>query len=421
MGAIRMMPCGVGVLVFLLAARLSAAQCPGHWVQGAAPTSANVAITKMCVLTDGRILAVGNFSNDQFPSSLGLYDPAQNTWQVLQAWTNDPPRGVAALPNGDAMVVGCFTTAGTVGMQGMARYSPATNQWTAIQERVRCENASVTPVIDVRNLPNGDVLMAGAFSPLSGPNSFSVLRYEPGTDTFTSGRGFAFNSPTAIGGVASGEVFVASSFFSQGPASAIERFNDTAEAWEQLSSWTGYLSSISAIASYGDTLFVGGHMQTFSPWRNVAKFDASTQTWSPLGPGTLQPVQRLGVLPGGDVVAADQIGGVSRFFTSRNAWRPLATGVDGTVNDMVVLPGGDIVVCGTFQNAGGVSSPGFARYTFGSNCAVDFNCSGTADIADIFEYLSAWLGGEARAEYDGAPGLSNLDLLYFIADWFDGC
>jgi hypothetical protein len=54
-------------------------------------------------------------------------------------------------------------------------------------------------------------------------------------------------------------------------------------------------------------------------------------------------------------------------------------------------------------------------------CAVDFDCSGTVTVQDIFAYLNAWFGGDPRADFDGTPGLAVQDIFAFLNAWFAGC
>jgi hypothetical protein len=54
-------------------------------------------------------------------------------------------------------------------------------------------------------------------------------------------------------------------------------------------------------------------------------------------------------------------------------------------------------------------------------CAVDFDCSGTLTVQDIFAYLNAWFMGDPRADFDGNPGLAVQDIFAFLNAWFAGC
>jgi uncharacterized membrane protein len=53
-------------------------------------------------------------------------------------------------------------------------------------------------------------------------------------------------------------------------------------------------------------------------------------------------------------------------------------------------------------------------------CPVDFDCSGSLTVQDIFAYLNAWFAGDPRADFNGG-GLSVPDIFDFLNAWFAGC
>jgi hypothetical protein len=56
-----------------------------------------------------------------------------------------------------------------------------------------------------------------------------------------------------------------------------------------------------------------------------------------------------------------------------------------------------------------------------SLCAADYNCSGTLTVQDIFDFLSGWFAGDARADFNGVNGLTVQDIFDFLNAWFIGC
>jgi hypothetical protein len=57
----------------------------------------------------------------------------------------------------------------------------------------------------------------------------------------------------------------------------------------------------------------------------------------------------------------------------------------------------------------------------GTACRADFNQSGTLNVQDIFDFLSAWFAGDVRANFNGADGISVQDIFDFLYAWFAGC
>lgn len=56
-----------------------------------------------------------------------------------------------------------------------------------------------------------------------------------------------------------------------------------------------------------------------------------------------------------------------------------------------------------------------------ATCDVDLNGSGSADVPDVFAFLSLWFAGSTEADFDGANGIGVPDIFGFLAAWFAGC
>jgi hypothetical protein len=74
----------------------------------------------------------------------------------------------------------------------------------------------------------------------------------------------------------------------------------------------------------------------------------------------------------------------------------------------------------TWLNFGNIS-PYNVRLNVPVRCIGDFNCSGTATVQDIFDFLSAWFAGAPSADVNGASGVTVQDIFDFLTSWFAGC
>lgn len=54
-------------------------------------------------------------------------------------------------------------------------------------------------------------------------------------------------------------------------------------------------------------------------------------------------------------------------------------------------------------------------------CPGDFDNSGTAELGDLFAYLTPWFARDATADLDGFAGVEVGDLFAFLDSWFAGC
>jgi len=84
---------------------------------------------------------------------------------------------------------------------------------------------------------------------------------------------------------------------------------------------------------------------------------------------------------------------IATYNPATGAWSALGTGMDGGVRALTTLPNGDLVAGGGFTTAGNQVSVYLARYTFGTSCPADFNCSGDISVQDIFDFLAAYFTG----------------------------
>jgi hypothetical protein len=106
-------------------------------------------------------------------------------------------------------------------------------------------------------------------------------------------------------------------------------------------------------------------------------------------------------------------------------WRRNGAPIDPAANpsavtdtlNVAVLRATDVYDCLITDACGaGVSDPAFINL-----CAADFNCSGAADLLDIFAFLNAWFAADPRADIDGLNGVDLLDVFGFVNTWFTGC
>ena len=73
---------------------------------------------------------------------------------------------------------------------------------------------------------------------------------------------------------------------------------------------------------------------------------------------------------------------------------------------------------GKFTHAGGVSSPGIARWGV-VICPADFNADGVTNSQDFFEFLSAFFAGAADFNHDGA--VNSADFFDYLDTFFGAC
>ncbi len=79
----------------------------------------------------------------------------------------------------------------------------------------------------------------------------------------------------------------------------------------------------------------------------------------------------------------------------------------------------DVMATGSTTEYFGVS---WVKFTVtGSPCTADFNGVNGVTVQDIFDFLTAWLAGNASADFNGVNGVTVQDIFDFLTAWLAGC
>lgn len=338
-------------------------------------------ILALAVLPNGDVVVGGNFGAiDDLPAkNIVLYRPSTGEWSTLGSGTNSSVGALAILPDGDVIAGGYFTTAGGVSANGIARYNPRTRVWSALGSGVT--GRAYAGVHAAAVLPDGDVIVGGAFTTAGGVEANCVARYSPRTGVWSalgSGTDWPVN---AIAVMPDGDVLVGGGFNSIGgvAANGVARYNPRTGVWSALgtglSGNCGFTASSIVVLPDGDVL-VGGSFTAAGgvEARGIARYRPSSGVWSALpGPASryfVAYVSAMVVLANGDVIACgefDSVGGVAalkvaRLRPSTGAWSALNNGTDRPVGILKALPSGNVLAGGAFTTIGGIIAKGVAEY-----------------------------------------------------------
>lgn len=119
---------------------------------------------------------------------------------------------------------------------------------------------------------------------------------------------------------------------------------------------------------------------------------------------------------------------IARFRAGQ--WQALGAGITGSdVRALAVYdddgPGpraAGLFVVGEFTGAGGIPSPGIARWGPPlPACRADFNGAGGVTAQDLFDFLAAWFADLPVADFNISGGLSVQDVFDFLAAFFAPC
>ena len=282
---------------------------------------------------------------------------ASNGVVAAVRWDPDGPG-----PAGEVLVVaGWFQAVASGRANYIARFDPATGQWSSFGTGMNA------PVYTLLPLPNGDLVAGGAFSSADGVPVANIARWN-GSAWSPIGAGLPTTSSQygvrALAQLPNGDLVAGGNFWLSNGAMSIARWDGT--TWSALGGGiTGFASSTVFalhVQSNGD-LVMGGQFTTVGgiPTANIAMWDGSV--WSSLASGTDAVVQALVEGPGGTVVAGGFFGTAGGVPAVRiaswngTAWSPLGAGMPGTqagggVYAMTRLASGDLVAGGIFPIAG---------------------------------------------------------------------
>ncbi|MEZ6038543.1 MAG: hypothetical protein R3F29_13765 [Planctomycetota bacterium] len=277
------------------------------------------------------------------------------------AWDPDGPG-----PAGEVIVVGGdFTMAGDLSADRIATYEPTSGTWQALG------GGADNLVRAFVEMPNGDLVAAGAFTHIGGVAAGYVARWD-GTTWSPLGAGLGGALPGFANGVAmamlvlpNGDLLVGGQFTLAGgaPAQCLARWDGS--SWSQFGGVNGAVTSLVLLPN-GD-LVVGGSFTSIGgiAAANIARWDGSS--WSPLGTGTLPWITSMLVDTNGDLIVGgtfDEAGGVPAIAVARwdgAAWSMIGGGIDGDVASMTITSNGDLIV-GGFVYVFGSGYHGAARW-----------------------------------------------------------
>jgi hypothetical protein len=420
---------------------------PGSGAWGALGSGMNGTVHAITTDPSGKQLVVGAFSRSGVvgAGNIALWDPASNTWASLGGGVNGTASAAAFSPAGDAVVGGQFTIAysasGTpILASRIARWNAAAQTWTSLGSGIG--GAIGSRVLSVAVLPGGDIIAGGGFISAGGAPAVSIARWSAVSSSWSPMGTGMDGLVYALAALPSGDIIAGGDFTSAGgvAANGIARWNASTQTWSSLGAGvdgTVFAMAMGPSTTNDDQLFIAGNFAHAGgvPANSITAWNPSSGTWSPLGAfgGGVDPVvfalTPAGPSHPGDVIVGGsfQLAGgaparsIARWRASTRSWTALGPGVNSTVNALAVLPRGDILAGGSFTMAGETVSTSFARWTTHPACTADFNCSGAADINDLFAYIAVFLAGDAAGDIDGSDGLTTTDLFGFLAAWFGGC
>jgi hypothetical protein len=332
------------------------------------------------LLPSGQILVAGGQSSGKALANAELWDPATNTFSLIQNPMSSARASHTSTLLGNGLV---FLVGGTNGVSALSAcdlYDPATNKWSPMSPIPTARYGHTATLLD-----NGFVLVTGGMSstPLA-----SVRVYNPATNLWNEAP---ITMATARTGHAAtllpnGKVLVSGGVTAVGSPSlsSAELFDPATKLFAPAGSMTTAreLHTTTLLPS-GLVLAIGGVNEVGVATVNVESYDPATDGWTPLAPLVNARSRHAAALLENGLVLA--IGGdpaatgitVESFDASANQWssvKQLLTPRAGAV--ATALAGSKAVVIGG-DNAGASLSSAemYTPLNTGISCKIPVDCA----------------------------------------------
>ena len=361
----------------------------------------------------GEVYLAGAFQDIDGVACNGIARRVGTGWQPLGAGLATLPfepeiLAIRSLPNGDVVVGGAFAAIGGAPIPALARWNGST--WSSLGAGLGFAGGNNPSVLSMHVAANGDLYVAGLFDTAGGVAVDSVARWDGMQwSAVVGGLGQAFL--TAVTSSPTGEVYVAG----QLPGSIGLQLGQIAvrsgSSWQGIGVADGPVREL--IALPGGTLVAAGRFQTIDgqPVGCVARWAGGV--WAPFGSlgttGLVHSVRRLLALPSGGLLAAGRFPtdtDVASFaHWDGSSWRLSAEG-PFEPKDLALDPSGEVLVAGSFRSIDGVASAYFARVVApcaATAIAAGSGCSGSGGNNQLAAANAPWLGATWRATATGMP------------------
>ena len=402
----RVRPSVLGTLLILFAVmaapRVGIAQCVRGWVDGVGIPGVNGEVRALLVLPDGDLIVGGDFSlaGSLAASNIARYTPSSGAWSALGSGVGGTVYALAVLPNGHLVAGGSFLSAGGGAANRIARCDPASGEWTALGSGM---NATVRALAV---MPSGDLIAGGFFTTAGGVAANRVARFVPATAEWKAMGTGTTGSVYALAATLNGTVIVGGDFLGAGglAVNRIARFQPATAAWSALGSGvTGtQVPRVYALATLpNNDVIAAGNFRTAGNVvaRGVALYRRSDGVWSNLGAGLGSEPRAILALPNGDVIAGGTFrsdggpssGRIARYDRSAQIWSLFDLGTADAVHALAFLPSGDLALGGSFAEAGGSAAAGLAGYALNLSVPIIVRqpASTSACRDDVVEFRTA--------------------------------
>lgn len=326
---------------------------------------------------------------------IAKWNTVTQTWSALGSGTDGTVHAIAVSGN-SVYVGGYFTTAGGVSAPSIAKWDTITNTWSALGSGV----AGTMVAQAAMGARPASTPVPTVTPPVPPPTSTPVSTKTPPSPSQTPLPTSIVTKPPlppriptvhAIA-ISGDDVYAGGNFVTAGgiTVNGIAKWNATTRTWSALGSGmigTRRYPSVYAIAISGSNVYVGGSFSAAGgvSASGIARWNTITQTWSALGNGVggdpNPPVSTITlnvneVYVGGTFLTAGNVAArnIARWEESTSTWSALGSGTDAGVYALGIV-GNSVYAGGAFLLAGNNVVAYLARWNAGTWSALDMGNS----------------------------------------------
>ncbi|MBK8813869.1 MAG: VCBS repeat-containing protein [Acidobacteria bacterium] len=404
--------------------------------------SADNYVTDVLTFADGRVITCGAFTAiNGFPSInriARLYPDGRLDGDTNLSIVGGPPVEIVALPGGQTLIAGGFTSVGGAARQGMARLG-----WTGANDSTFANPQLTGWAYALAVQPDGKYLVGGDFASAGGTGQSRIARFNSngvidGTfaPTFTYGASTPFVNSISI--QLDGKILVAGQFTAVNgiTSNRIVRLTQLGQVDITFAANVDYLIDVIAVQQDGKIL-IGGAFENVGgqPRTGLARLNANgtlDTTFNPVLNGIVHEVSDIKIDRAGKILVGGSFAGVNGNgranlvrLNSDGTLDPTFTAavIDGTVLSIQFDTNDNIFIAGRFGNVDGLPRAYIAMLnTSGSvnslfqNTAANENIQ-SMNIRDDGKILVGGyftlIGGQSRNQF-AALSRSNGPPIYFL-------
>ena len=219
-------------------------------------------------VVNGKIYAIGGYSNGTYYNTVEEYDPVTDTWTDKNSMPTARNNLTSSVVNGKIYVIGGYNSNDGY-LNTVEEYDPVTDTWTDKNSMPTARYVLTSSVV------NGKIYAIGGYD---GSYLNTVEEYDPVTDTWTDKN----SMPTARYGLTSSvvndKIYVIGGYHSGSRLNTVEEYDPITNTWKTKAHMNYARSALTSSVANGKIYAIGGYNN--GVLNTVEEYDPVTNNWT---------------------------------------------------------------------------------------------------------------------------------------------